>query len=152
MQVKDFPLCWPEGYERTAAADRAVGRFRSAFKSAYNALFDEAKLLHEGDREFAISTNVPLDAEGMPVVAVAKKQRIADPGVAVYVWRGGRPYGIACDTYLDVASNMRALAATIAALRTIARHGTASLLAQSMIGFSRQIEAPTRAPVPRLVA
>lgn len=151
MQPSDFPLAWPEGRDRTAPKARIAGRFKIGWRAAYDQLLDEAERLHEGDRDVVVSTNIPLGSDGLPVISLAGA-RVADPGVCVYVWRGGRPYAIACDTYREVRQNLRALWATIRALRTIRRHGAAALLEQSMVGFCREVEAPVAEPPVRLIA
>lgn len=140
MQPQDFPLAWPAERERTPAPRRLVGRFKISFEAAYDALVHEAERLHDAKwgRDVVVSANVPLGKDGLPLVSVAGK--IGDPGVCVYVWRDGKPYALACDTYLEVRHNLRALWATIQALRTIQRHATGALLAQSMAGFCREIE------------
>ena len=147
MKPQDFPLSWPVGRERTPNHLRQEGRFKVDFQAAFDDLVDESEKLHdEENRDVVISTNVPLGSMGLPLVSAVK--RTVDPGVAVYLWREGKPYVVACDTYLDVHANMRAISATIAALRTIARHATSALMAQSMIGFSRELDGEV--PMKRL--
>lgn len=148
MQPQDFPLAWPAERERTPPPRRVAGRFKTTFQAAWDALVHETEKLHDAqDRDVVISTNVPLSADGLPVVALSRKP-IADPGVCVYVWREGRPYALACDTYIEVRHNMRALWATIQALRTVQRHATGTLLAQSMAGFAREIETTVNSYAP----
>lgn len=137
MRVCDFPLAWPEGRGRIDLKDRAPGRFRVDFRRAYNDLVEEAEGLHEGPGEVVLSTNLPLGKSGLPLVATSG--RLADPGAALYVRRGGRVYALACDAYLDVAHNLRAIWATVRALRTIERHGTRALLEQSMVGHQAEV-------------
>lgn len=60
----------------------------------------------------------------------------ADPGVAVYFQWGGRPRTIACDAYLTLAENLRAVQETIKAMRAIGRHGATGLLEQALSGFT----------------
>jgi hypothetical protein len=148
MKPTDYPLCWPEGQARTA--HRLPGRFRSTFEAAYDKLFDECEKLHdEVTGEFIISADVPLGAKGLPLVSAAK--HAGDPGVAVYVWKTGSVYALACDTYTEVHHNMLALAHTISAMRTVARHGSAKLLEQSLSGFRTELVAYER-PAPRLLS
>ena len=138
MQPKDFPLAWPIGYERTLAKDRIAGKFRVDFATAYDGLFDELKKLHDAPtREFIISTAVPLSKDGRPLVSAVGKAR--DPGVAVYFWVEGKPFALPSDIYDEVHHNMRALTVKLAALRSIARHGGANMLSQSMTAFAREL-------------
>jgi len=70
----------------------------------------------------------------------------SDPGVAVYFMRRvetqpghlsePRPFVIACDQYDRVRGNLRAIGATIEALRTIERHGSTAMLEQAFSGFA----------------
>jgi cytochrome c5 len=43
---------------------------------------------------------------------------------------------IACDSYSTVRANMRAVGATVEALRAIQRHGATSLLERAFTGFA----------------
>lgn len=141
MKPADFPLAWPPHHPRTA--ERTTSRFRSTFQAAYDTVVTAAEKLHDESKfDIIVSTNIPTGKNGLPLVG--KTTEIADPGVAVYLWRGGRPYVVACDTYREVAHNLRAIAVTIEALRTVARHGTSALLEQSMVGFCLEIEAPEK--------
>ena len=152
MQPQDFPLAWPQDRSRTLACDRIAGRFKIAFSRAYDALLDEAEKLHDSkDWDVIVSANVPLGVKGLPVLSATGGTKIADPGVCLYVWREDRPYAVACDTYLEIRHNVRAIWATIRALRTIQRHATSALLAQSMVGFCREIEAVEK-PAVKLIA
>ena len=150
MQPQDFPLMWPKDRPRTSPESRVVGKFTITFENAYDALIHEAEKLHDAECEVIISTNIPLDKEGMPLVSASK--HLGDPGVAVYVWREGKPYAMSCDTYQSVRHNLRALWATIQALRTIQRHATGALLAQSMSGFAREVTAGERVDVKMIAA
>lgn len=149
--MRDFPLAWPEGVDRTLPGDRVDGRFKADFRATYDAVLDEAERLRDDPgREIVISTNVPLDAEERPVVAATKQ--LGDPGACVYVFRGGRPHALACDTYREVRHNLRAIWATIRALRTIERHATAGLLERSMVGHCREVGAGDTVEVPQIAA
>lgn len=96
---------------------------------------NELKLL--GARDVIISSNIPTRQDGLPYANVAAP---ADPGIAVYfnrhVQNTKKPFVIACDTYRRVRENMRAIAATVEALRTIERHGAETMLEQAFSGFA----------------
>jgi hypothetical protein len=150
MQPSDFPLTWPEGRQRTPARDRLAGRFTIAFEVAYDALVHEAEKLHDAeDRDIVVSTNVPIGTKGLPLVSASRHH--VDPGVAVYIWHGGQPYAVACDTYREVRHNLRAIWAVIQSMRTIQRHATGALLAQSMSGFCREV-GTAEVPIGRRIA
>ena len=139
MKPQDFPLTWPEDKPRTDPEDRKDARFTVSFQEAYDCLVHEAEKLHDADdREVVVSTNVPVRDNGLPLVSESK--HLGDPGVAVYLWKDGKPYAFACDQYREVRHNLRAIWATIQSMRVIARHGTIQLLAQSMAGFAREVE------------
>jgi hypothetical protein len=152
VQPSDFPLAWPEGRDRTPHEKRVVGRFTIPFQGAYDTLLNAAERLHDSkDRDVIISANIPLGVKGLPLVSVTK-ERLADPGVAVYIWKDGKPYVVACDNYLEVGHNLRAIWATIESFRTISRHGTSALLEQSMSGFCREIRTDERPQMKQLAA
>jgi hypothetical protein len=150
MKPSDFPLAWPSSLPRTST--RVAGKFKVSFQAAYDALVTEAEKLHDEKRwDVIISTNIPLDKKGMPVVAISSKS-IGDPGVAVYLWKDGKPYCIVSDIYLDVRSNMREVALTIAHRRTGTRRRASALSEQSTVGFCHEIETEEPAKVKKLAA
>lgn len=143
--VAPFPLYWPLQHERTKY--RRDAQFRVEFVPARNALLRELHLL--GTRDVVLSSNVPIRRDGLPAVPDREPD---DPGVAVYFNRrirnGGdlKPYVIACDTFRKVRWNLRAIGETIAALRSIERHGSTALLEQAFSGFAA---LPPAAPAAR---
>lgn len=133
-----FPLTWPNGQRRT------VSRSNSPFKVGYDATLREldAELMRFKASDVVISTNVELRADGMPQ---ADRRPPSDPGVAVYFNRPLRqpsgktervPFVVACDTYLTVAANLRAIGKTIENLRAIERYGSAQLAERAYTGFT----------------
>lgn len=127
--VAPFPLYWPLEHPRTPA--RRAARFVVDFATARTQLFVELERL--AAREIVLSSNVPLRRDGLPAVPDREPD---DPGVAVYFTRRGRPYVIACDAFARVRWNLRAIGATIEALRTIERNATTSMLDQAFSGFA----------------
>ena len=137
MSHSPYPLEWPLG------KPRALRRKSSAFKAlgfgrARDDVFAELRRFNAAD--IVMSTNVPLRGDGIPY---ANWRQPDDPGVAVYFSLRGahlgdsrRYYAIACDSYRKVEENMRALANTLAAMRTIERHGSSQMREQAMSGFS----------------
>ena len=95
-------------------------------------------------RHLVISSFVPTKRDGLPY---ANSPEPSDPGVAVYFDRyipsprsrrfdEWKPFVIACDHYTKFRWNLRAIAMTVEALRTIARHGASSMLEQAFTGFA----------------
>jgi hypothetical protein len=137
--VAPFPLYWPLQHPRTSS--RRAARFVVDFATARNQLLRELDLLHAS--EVVLSSNVGLRRDGLPAVPDREPN---DPGVAVYFTRRGKPFVIACDQFDRVRWNLRAIGATIEALRSIERHGTTSMLEQAFSGFAALPPAPTAKP------
>jgi hypothetical protein len=159
MTTPAFPLAWPAGWRR--AADRTRGRFRSGGSSIYHGsraltiaegtarVLAELKRLGYRDWEIVISTNVPLRRDGLPRGTAGEPD---DPGVAVY-WTDPMdgPQCMAIDIYDRVADNLAAVAASIAALRAIERHGGAQILRRAFAGF-KALPATTESATSAVVA
>lgn len=127
--VAPFPLYWPLEHPRTTS--RRAARFQADFVTARTQLLRELELL--GAHDVVLSSNVPIRRDGLPGVP---DREPSDPGVAVYFERRKRPYVLACDQFTRVRWNLRAIGATIEALRAIERHGTTSMLEQAFSGFA----------------
>lgn len=129
--IEAYPLYWPEGQPR--ATSRRWARFEVGFGRARDEMLHELRMM--GAREVKVSTNVPLRKDGLPRMEDKEPQ---DPGVAVYFLQGktDRQLVIACDSYTKVRWNMRACGATVAALRSIQRHGATELLERAFTGFA----------------
>jgi hypothetical protein len=130
--VAAFPLYWPLQYGRTARDARRAARFLVDFSSARTDLLRELNLLRA--RDVVLSSNVPIRRDGLPMVPDREPD---DPGIAVYFWRRSKPFVIACDQFTRVRWNLRAVGATLEALRSIERHGTTSMLEQAFSGFAQ---------------
>jgi hypothetical protein len=141
-----FPLCWPEGWKRTAPSERKNAKFyksqRTEFGSrpsgnidiaaAVRRLSDEFRRLGVDLDDALVSSNVKPTLAGIPSGNVAIP---ADPGVAVYWQRSGKSECMAIDIYDRVADNIAAVAATLESLRTIERHGGGAILERAFRGF-----------------
>jgi len=127
--VAAFPLYWPLEHKRSVY--RREARFQVDFVKARNELLRELNRL--GARDVVLSSNIPLRRDGLPAVP---DREPTDPGVALYFNRKSRGYVIACDQFNRVRWNLRAIGATIEALRSIERHGTTSMLEQAFSGFA----------------
>jgi hypothetical protein len=117
--VPAYPLKWPAGTPRTAAA----GRSRSPFGK-----YDWNDSLHNLRRELGllgaalvtISTNQPIRRDGEPY---AQERQISDPGVAVYFSLKELPVCFPCDRWQTIAENIRAITKHIEAMRGMERWG-----------------------------
>ena len=142
-----FPLHWPAGWPRTEPSDRDQGRFgrRSDYSTknitvsqAVQRVLDECKKFSRAKQatridsdSIIISTNIKVRLDGLPRSGEPKPD---DPGVAIYSMLGTTPQSIPCDKYNDVAQNLAAVAATLAALRTLERHGS-GIMERAFTGF-----------------
>ena len=82
--------------------------------------------------DFIISTDLALRNDGLPRSGQKKPD---DPGVAVYFDLNDVSRCLACDQYFRIEDNLAAIAATLAALRTIERHGS-QLFEAAFTGFT----------------
>lgn len=132
-----FPLSWPDGWPRQQS--RLI---KHPFKGGPRELtFDRARWLLRDElgrlkaAGVKLSTNVPLRQDG-EAYAEAARRRMDDPGVAVYFVLKGRPMVMAQDRYADVAANIRSLALAIDGMRTMERHGGATMMERAFEGFA----------------
>jgi hypothetical protein len=131
LLLEAYPLTWPTDQARTPRAQRDRGQFKVGMGIARDEMLRE--LGRMGAKEIVVSTNVPLRRDGLPYADAREPE---DPGVAVYFTHGKRQLVIACDSYASVRANMRAVGATVEALRAIQRHGATSLLERAFTGFA----------------
>lgn len=127
---ESFPLTWPSGQGRTPRDRRRSGNFKVTFGAAREDLLSELRML--GAAYVVISSDAPTRRDGLPYADADP----ADPGAAVYFERAGKPYVIACDTYVALHANVRAIGLTVHALRTIERHGSTQMMEQAFTGFA----------------
>lgn len=156
MSRQSYPLSWPDGWKRTQPNQRSRARFsRKEQKYGTNAMggqakWTEIKTLSVADavgriiselramgldlNRVIVSTNVEPRLDGMP----RSGREPNDPGAAVY-WESGKAKTQRCmaiDMYDRVADNLAAIAATLAAMRAIERHGGATILDRAFLGFA----------------
>lgn len=138
--IDRYPLTWPAGRPRTRS--RISSRFQVSLSASAREVMRELKLL--GATDIILSSNMPTRQDGLPY---AQQSEPADPGIAVWFRRRvpspqpphtwtTKSFVVACDTYRRVRENMRAIAVTVAALRTIDRHGAGTMLEQAFSGFA----------------
>jgi hypothetical protein len=147
-----YPLAWPAGWRRTESSRRTGARFHRVDAEYREGVKHQKKrdmTLAEGisrvHRELAafgvlegdaiISTNLPTRLDGAPR---GDQREPPDPGVAVYWTRPddrGATRCMAVDRYDRVRDNLAAIAATLDAMRSIERHGGATILERAFQGF-----------------
>jgi len=140
FSLSNYPLCWPDGWVRTASYQRKTAHFkrygnRASVMEGLNRILDELSKMSIRRDDVLISTNVPTRLDGMPR---SDQREPTDAGVAVY-WRKNQNAQMQCmaiDIYDEVADNLGAVAATLAALRAIERHGGAQVQERSFRGFA----------------
>lgn len=140
MNLRAYPLCWPQGWKRIETWRRTNGRFSSnnrmvTVSDGCGRIIAELTKLGIKRYDMIISTNVETRLDGLPR---SDRSNPADPGVAVY-WRKGQNGPMKCmatDRYRAVADNLCAIAATLEAMRAIERHGGAEILDRAFTGFA----------------
>lgn len=153
MGVTRFPLCWPTGWKRTK------NRQEARFSRKTHGTTQEGRRYISGSRELSvseatdrairelnamgagnilISTNLQLTTYGLPR---SNQRAPEDPGVAIYWERDRRPQCMAIDQYDRVADNLAAIAASLAGLRAVERHGGAQVMERAFIGFAQLPES-----------
>lgn len=157
MSKQAYPLCWPEGWKRTAVNNRERARFNKK-ETQYGApdangvrsswvktrelsvadgverVLRELSAMGIDRQDVIISTNIRTRLDGLPRSGDREPD---DPGAAVY-WRTGKEpmRSMAIDRYDRVADNLAALGATLEAMRAIERHGGAEILQRAFLGFA----------------
>lgn len=138
--INAFPLCWPEGWRRTASHQRKTDQFKQnrhilTVAQAVDRVYHALSVLRVSESSVIVSTNIEPKLGGGPR---SGQREPSDPGVAVYWKAGGDAIHkvMACDQYRTVAGNLGALAATLDAMRTIERHGGSVVLDRAFTGFT----------------
>lgn len=152
--IEAYPLAWPVGWPRTPEAERARARFnrkeyethRYTDGSTSTWTRNKQVTVAEGIRRvlselakmdvsrdgIVISTNVRTRNDGLPYSSAREPD---DIGAAAYWHSVDGPQCMAIDIYDRLADNLAAIAASIAALRAIERHGGAQILRRAFQGF-----------------
>jgi hypothetical protein len=143
-----YPLCWPEGWKRTPTSERKFGQFGTVNRDvgytrkmdmsvtvACERIAKNLAMMGIQEDDVLVSTNLRTRLDGGPR---SDQPQPVDPGAAVY-WRKGEGAPMQCmaiDRYTKVADNLAAIAATLEAMRAIARHGGAEILDRTFVGFA----------------
>jgi hypothetical protein len=134
--IEAYPLHWPIDQPRTVSPKRAA--FTGTHGRIQNELIKEIHLL--GGRDIIISTNIQLRRDGLPY---ASQKPPEDKGVAVYFELDGKSLVFACDKWLHIHHNMRAIQKTIEAMRGMERWGVSDMLNRAFTGFKAIPESIT---------
>lgn len=149
-----YPLAWPAGWKRLSSHQRIHAMFHGnervqssqpggnswtrkrelTIAEATSRVLSQLRTFGVPDGDSIISTNLLLRLDGLPR---GVQRDPDDPGVAVY-WQRDRTEVMKCmaiDIYDRVADNLAAVAATLAAMRAIERHGGALILERAFQGF-----------------
>lgn len=126
-----YPLDWPPSWPRTPAHERRSSRYKVSADRARRDL--RLELQRAGAGAVVLSSNVPVRQDGEPY---GKHATPSDPGVAVY-WTDpfGAPMQLACDQYLTVGDNIRAVGLAVECLRGLERTGCAEIIRRAAVGF-----------------
>jgi hypothetical protein len=140
MTAKAFPLHWPQGFPRWKSS-RARGAFRvdfdAALRNVRRSLEGFAKDSGKIVEAPVLSSNLDLN----PLTAPSGRQRIDDPGVAVWFTWDGMQVCIPVDRYDSPAANLQAIHHILEARRVELRHGTLALVRATFSGF-KALPAP----------
>lgn len=124
-----YPLQWPHGWER--AKWRKKARYSADFSATRDDLIKSLRLL--GATQVVISCNIPTRRDGLPYSTYNEPM---DSGVAVYFILGGEQRVIACDRWIKVKNNLRAIYIATEALRSLERCGASEILNRAFLGFA----------------
>lgn len=123
-----YPLQWPSGWKRSIWRKKA--RYSTDFASTRDDLTRSLRLL--GAKRIVISCNIPSRRDGLPYSTYNEP---LDPGVAVYFEMGDEQRVIACDRWVKVKHNLRAVYLATEALRSLERCGASEILNRAFMGF-----------------
>lgn len=141
-EITRYPLSWPAGRARTPAHRRARPKFKApTFARARDDLLAELRRL--GATQVVLSTNVELRQDGLPY---SGRRNPDDPGAAVYFVRKGQNLAFACDRWVSVEENLRAIADAVECIRTIERRGTGEMVDAAFTGFQALPPSKTSHP------
>ena len=123
-----YPLQWPPGMPRTTY--RTHPKFGSHFSKDRDSVIWQLK--KRGASQIVITSALPVRRDGLPYAATGAE----DPGIAVWFVRKGKEGVIACDNWIRVADNLRAIDKSLEALRGLDRWGCAQIVEQAFAGFA----------------
>jgi broad specificity phosphatase PhoE len=134
---ESYPLAWPEGWKRTQPDKRERNlRYRISLHQSLEELLEELrKMTGDTSAYVVISSNIPTKRDGRPYTSGVVNPE--DPGVAVYWFdpKASVERVIACDAWIEVRENIRALALAIMSLRQLERCRATEILDRAFRGF-----------------
>lgn len=127
-----YPLHWPAGISRTPREDIYWSRFApgTRLQEIRNV---RAEIERLGGDNVIVSTDMRIRADGNPY---ARDKAPADRGVAVYFDYQGSQKCFACDRWLKVEENLRAIFKSIEAIRGLERWGSSDFVESAFRGFT----------------
>lgn len=141
MAARAYPLQWPDGWGRTPSAARRRSPYKVLPEKAIRELVRSLELLGARTGSIVISTNVPQRRDGLPYM---DHKRPDDPGVAVF-WTmmqvddhkmaSAVDRVMACDRWLEMHENVRAIGLAVDGLRSIERAGASQILNRAFSAF-----------------
>ena len=115
---------WPANYKQTPGWQQR----RAPFKARWEKTLDELDL--ELRNIYATDVVIEVDMDERQIAKSTGRPRadavFRTPGVVLQFERDGELYIFPCDTFSDWQDNVRAIALTLNALRTMERYGTTS--------------------------
>lgn len=115
IKPAEYPLSWPDGCDRTPAAERKVSRFKVQTATAL-------KNVRKSLTGFERDTDMKMSGIVISSNATLCNHNPEDPGVAVwFIWDGAYRC-FAVDVYRSIAENLQAVHYVIAADRAKLRH------------------------------
>lgn len=144
--IDGYPLQWPEGFPRTrypqkSRFEQSTRRENLTVHRAERQVYREIRLLvakrHNEelrDHECIISTNLRRRKSDGGIQASQREPE--DSGAAVYFMFNGKMRSIACDKWMTVRENLRAIALTVEAMRGMDRWGASEVLNRMFTGFA----------------
>lgn len=114
---------WPQGHERTAAADRRRSPFRAPYSRTLEQL--EKELRAVGADAVVIQLDLGADSIRLDGMPYANARFGDDPGVVLSFETDEGRFMYPCDTYTRWQENLRAIALTLEKLRAVDRYGVA---------------------------
>ncbi len=133
MKPERFPLVWPQGYPVTERREKS--NFKADFVKCRDGMINEFKLLLSpaSFQGMIISTNMPHNKDGL--ITGKAPLMYPNPGIAVYFEFGGEDKILACDHWMYLHENMRAIQYTVQSLRSLERHKCTDILSRTMTGL-----------------
>lgn len=126
-----YPLTWPANKRRTPAHKVQRSQFSPSNRPTEVANI-QSEIRRLGGRNVVVSSNLRLRSDGLPY---ARDRAPTDCGVAVYFDLNG-PKCFACDRWMTIEENLRAIFKSIEAIRGLERWGSKEFVDAAFTGFA----------------